>query len=126
MARFTVTESDFLIRSEFGDQPLFKSTFTPAGDTVRATTVQNFDAIIPILNLPVVEFGLEGYITSIYKIDYENADLTPVTTCVQNISSKYLPPEVSINSASIENQVLGAFNMNYTWELSRTKHAVHQ
>lgn len=125
MARFNVTEADFLISSEIGDEAYFNSTFTSAGSKVRASSVQNFDAIIPILNLPVIEFGAEGYVTSFYKIDYENADLTPATASVFNSSSKYLPGKASIFSESIEENVLGAFNMNYNWELSWAKQVVH-
>ena len=125
MARFSVTEADFLISSEILDEAYFNSSFLSAGGSVRARTIQNFDAIIPILNLPVVEFGPEGYVTSFYKMDYENANLTPSTASVFNSSCKYLPGKASIFAESIEEKVLGAFNMNYDWELSWAKKVLY-
>jgi hypothetical protein len=125
LARFNVTQSNFLISSEILDEAYFNSTFLQAGGSVPAQSIQNFEAIIPILNLPVVEFGPEGYVTSFYKMDYENANLTPSTASVLNSSSKYLPGKASIFSESIEENVLGAFNMNYDWELSWAKKVMY-
>lgn len=121
MARFKVSDTDVLISSEIFNEPYFNSSFLTSGSPVPARSLPNFEALVPILNLPVVEFGPEGYVTSIYKMDYENASIIPSSASVLNHSSKYFPDDASIFSQSIKENVLGAFNMNYNWELSWTK-----
>ena len=118
MARFKVSETDFSVHTEILDDLYFTSTFQQDGNPVPTRSIQNFEDLKPILDLPVIEFGPEGYVTSIYKMDYETAELVPTTASVINTSCKYLPAHASIIADSIEQQVLGAFNMNYNWELS--------
>jgi hypothetical protein len=103
------------------DVPYFTSLFDLRQTSFPATGLPNFRAIEPILTLPVIEFGVFGYVSSIYKIMFEKAIISPCATTINNDSCKYLPPGV-LNSPPLTTDVLGSFFMNYDFELSYAKH----
>jgi hypothetical protein len=87
---------------------------------VLGSSISNFQSITPILNLPVLEYGALGYVTSIYKVNYQNAYIMPYELELTNHSSPYLP-KTSISSPSIIEQPMGSFNMHYEWSLTYAK-----
>ncbi len=97
------------------------SQFTNSAEPpVIGTSLSNFEAITPILELPVLEYGVVGYITSIYKVEYENQYISPFGLEFTNHSSKFMP-EGSFKSLPIDTSVMGCFIMEYNWSLSYAK-----
>jgi hypothetical protein len=90
------------------------------GPTQPGSSYGNFIKILPILQLPVIEHGLYGYVSSIYEIDLHGVNITPAQIGVFNHQSNFFP-RGSFNIPSIATNLLGAFHMNYEWELSYIK-----
>jgi hypothetical protein len=120
MAVFDVTNTTYLVSSEELRQPYFYSEFILGKDRLPSRDVKNFVSITPILELPVIEYGSYGYVSSIYKIEYEDAYIIPISSTTENRFCRYLPnttlqvPDILVNE-------LGGFIMNYTWSLSYIK-----
>lgn len=108
------------IKSEVLDETYFTAAFSPPEKSSPARDNPNFIALEPILNLPVIEFGLEGYVTSVYRIAYEQAVIQPCTTSVDNIRCEYFP-KGKMDIPSLYENVMGAFYMNYDWDLTWAK-----
>jgi hypothetical protein len=121
LARFDTLGGIFNVNSEITNSPLFSTAFgLMAGQPVVGSTQPNYVDIMPILKLPVLEYGGYGYVTSVYSINYETAVITPQGTNVTNHSSKYLPPGI-LQIPAITQNPMGCFNMNYDWSLSYFK-----
>lgn len=121
MASFTTSETIFNIAHETSGETYFKSNFNDSQTLVPARSEPNFVQIEPILNLPVIEYGPLGYVSSTYVVEYENAWITPSSATVSNNICKYLPPG-EINFQPISEGIFGAFYMNYDWKLSFIKY----
>lgn len=117
MAHFSIEGSHFNVSHEITRQNYFKSQFSLSGMAVLGNTISNFESIAPILNLPVLEYGELGYVTSIYKVNYQNEYIIPFDLQLTNHSSPYLP-KISFNSPSILTQPMGSFSMQYEWSLT--------
>ncbi len=120
MAHFYIEGSQFNVSHEITRQNYFTSQFLLSGMAVIGSSISNFESITPILNLPVLEYGELGYITSIYKVDYLNAYIIPFDLQMINQSSSYLP-KTTISSPSILEQPMGSFRLEYEWSLSYAK-----
>jgi hypothetical protein len=120
MARFDVSPTNFSVGTEIMNHPLFNADFSVAGDPVIGTSLPNFQDIIPILKLPVIEHGVYGYVASEYKIAYNGVEIIPVNTSITNNSCKYLPFR-TVQVPGIQQDPMGAFSMTYNWELSFIK-----
>ncbi|WP_336517158.1 hypothetical protein [Pollutibacter soli] len=120
MARFDISPTTFNVEHELSGAPLFSATFTTRGIPVIDNSIANFNAIIPILRLPVIEYGNYGYVSSVYTVEYENLMITPVSMQLNNQSCPFLPPGES-EVPSIEKIPMGCFAMNYNWTLTYIK-----
>jgi hypothetical protein len=120
LARFNTLGIEYSVVSELTNTPLFYSTTDMTGVPVLDEKLGNFNAIAPILNLPVIEYGPYGYVSSIYSVDYQNQFITPGSIQVINQSCKYFPSG-TLNIPSIQTQELGCFNLNYNWSLTYIK-----
>ncbi len=117
MAEFSVQPSEFTVMEEAGDNPMLSGVTLFAGFLQPEKSVSNFQAITPILQLPVIEHGPYGYVSSIYKIAFENIDISPSGVDVSNLSCQFMPSGLTSSPAITENP-LGAFQMDYDWKLS--------
>jgi Acetoacetate decarboxylase (ADC) len=117
LARFTTDGVEYRVASELTDTTLFYSTTYMSGVPVLDQQLGNFNAIAPILSLPVIEHGPYGYVSSIYSVAYQNQYITPGSIQIVNQSCKYFPSG-ALNIPSIETQQLGCFNLNYDWSLT--------
>lgn len=118
MADFTVQPGDFKV-SQTGNESLLSGSTGIMKFKTPEKSLPNFEDIKPILQLPVVESGGFGvFVSSIYKILLEEAKVFPAAQKFINTSCKYLPHKQTIDSPSIEENPLGAFYINYQWELS--------
>ncbi len=119
---FTVMTND----GSFSATDISNNSVILSGDTAESGTKKsgrsfgNFVKILPILQLPVIEHGHLGYVSSIYKIDLDNVDITPADISINNLQSNYFPKGIA-NIPPISTNMLGAFHMNYNWELSYIK-----
>lgn len=120
LARFDIAGYNFNVSSEILDSPIFTTEFLLEGQPVLESDLQNFNAIIPILKLPVIEHGPYGYVSSIYTVEYENQFISPTSINLNNISCKYMP-KGAINSPSILQSALGCFALDYNWTLTYIK-----
>ncbi len=93
---------------------------TLSGLKEKGSSFPNFNKILPILQLPVIEHGPYGYVSSIYKINLDGVEITPADIAITNQQSNYFPAGLC-NIPSIATNPLGAFHMNYDWELSYIK-----
>ena len=117
MADFFVKSGDFTV-SKFSSRSKLISGLTKlSGVKQPGKSIANFREITPILKLPVIEHGRYGYVSSIYKILLDNADITPTEIDINNLLSTFLPSGLT-NSPPITENPLGAFLMEYDWELS--------
>jgi hypothetical protein len=103
----------------FGN-PLLVSSHTLHGPPVPGSSVPNFVEITPILELPTIEYGRLGYVSSIYVVEYKGQNITPSSLDFTNHSSVYLP-NGSLSIPSITQSVMGCFDMTYKWKLSFIK-----
>ncbi len=117
LARFEVTPAAFNVSSEITDSPLFSTTFMMQGDPVIDQELANFNVIAPILNLPVIEYGVYGYVSSIYSVAYQNVEITPMSLELVNYSCIYLPAG-PITVPGIQSSPMGCFAMSYDWTLT--------
>ncbi len=117
MAGFSVDASEFMVTQESGNATLLSAESLMAGFMQPDKSIPNFQTIAPILQLPVIEHGPYGYVSSIYKIFFENLSISPTGAMFSNETSKFLPPGL-ISSPSITENPLGGFLMNYEWKLS--------
>jgi len=120
LTSFAIGASTYEVKDILTSDILLSSTGTMDGDPVPGNDVPNFVAITPILDLPVVEYGRLGYVSSIYKVEYQNQIIRPSSIRFSNQSSIYLPPG-SLAIPSIRENVLGCFDMIYNWKLSFIK-----
>ncbi|WP_179345683.1 acetoacetate decarboxylase family protein [Winogradskyella ursingii] len=121
LARFTTDGPIYEIRHELSKNLYLTSEFTDSAEPpVLGRSLSNFEAITPILQLPVLEYGVIGYITSIYKVGFENQYISPFNVKGTNHTSSYLPKGM-FQSSSIESNVMGSFIMQYQWSLSYAK-----
>jgi hypothetical protein len=120
LARFNTIGVNFNVLSELTNSALFTTEFGVEGAPVLDSKLPNFESIIPILSLPVLEYGLYGYVTSIYTVEYENQMIIPSVMNLNNISCKYMPGGL-LSSPSILQNVLGCFNLTYNWTLTYIK-----
>jgi hypothetical protein len=120
LARFDTSGYNFNVSSEILDTPIFTSEFLLSGMPVRDESLQNFSIIEPVLNLPVIEHGPYGYVSSIYTVAYENQFITPSSITLNNVSCPYLPLG-NITSNSITETPLGCFDLDYNWSLTYIK-----
>ncbi len=117
MADFSVQPSDFTISKFSSDTCLLSGLTKLTGLKQPGKSIANFQKITPILQLPVIEHGPYGYVSSIYEILLNNTDIAPAEIDINNLSSTFLPPGL-INSPPITENPLGAFLMDYDWKLS--------
>ena len=120
MADFSVQPGDFTVSKFPSRTKLISGVTKLTGSREPGKSIANFREITPILQLPVIEHGPYGYVSSIYKIVLENTDITPAEIEMNNISSAFLPPGVT-HSPPITGNPLGTFLMDYDWELSYIK-----
>ena len=120
MADFSVKPDSFTV-SKFSSQTNLLSGVTKSTASRQpADSIANFEKIKPILQLPVIEHGPYGYVSSIYKILLDNVDIAPTEMDINNLDSLFLP-RGHINSPAITQNPLGAFLMDYNWKLSYIK-----
>ncbi len=117
MAGFTVGDGDFFVTEESTNELLLSSTSLMAGFLQPNKSVSNFQDIVPILQLPVIEHGPYGYVSSIYKIGLDNTEIAPTGILFKNQSCNFMPSGLT-SSPSIQENQLGAFLMEYDWALS--------
>lgn len=117
MAGFAVTPSNFFVNNETTSATLLGGVTTIMGFLQPEKSVQNFQTITPILQLPVIEHGPYGYVSSIYKIFFENIDIAPAGADYSNLSCRFMPSGLT-NSPAITQNPLGSFHMDYDWKLS--------
>lgn len=117
LATFDTHPPDYIITQQGTSTPLVSGESMLTGFERLDSSIPNFNSIVPILQLPVIEHGPIGYVSSIYQVDFENIDISPGGIVVNNLSSPFLPFGL-INSPAITENVLGAFHMNYNWALS--------
>lgn len=120
MKRINVGEINFKVNSFFFNNTILKGQINKDGISVPGEILPNFNTITPIFNLPVVEHGIYGYVTSDYNISYENAIIQPSSIKISNISCPYMPVQ-NFNIPSIQESFAGAFQFNYDWSLSFIK-----
>lgn len=120
LARFKVNENNYTVSSEILNSKYFDTIVTTDNGPVLDSELPNFKSIEPILNLPVIEHGIYGYVTSFYEVEYQNQMITPCEMRLSNESFKYLPKGL-ISSPSILQSPLGCFNLNYNWTLTYAK-----
>ena len=117
MADFTVDDSSYTVIARSTGKPMLSANTGIMSVMEPDSTVQGFEAISPMLVLPVIEHGPYGYVSSVYEIDFDNIDIAPAGLELVNETSSYLPVG-TFSSPSILEQPLGAFYMNYNWALS--------
>jgi hypothetical protein len=117
MAGFSVQPLLFSVTAETDGTPLLSGATPIMGILQPDTSIPNFQAITPMLQLPVIEHGLYGYVSSVYKIFFENIDIAPAAIDVSNSACHFMPPGV-ISSPAITENPLGSFHMDYNWKLS--------
>lgn len=120
LAHFKVNNLDYEIDHEITRASYLNATFSEAPSLVLGEDLANFRAITPILQLPVIEYGLLGYISSVYKVGYENSYIGPFSMELTNKSCPYLPKE-TFQIPSIIDNPLGAFTLTYDWSLTYAK-----
>lgn len=117
MAGFVVSPSDFFVMEESTSNTLLSGVTQIMGFLQPDKSVPNFQKITNILRLPVIEHGPYGYVSSIYKIAYEDIDIAAAGLDYNNLSCQYMPAGL-ISSPAITQNPLGAFHMDYDWKLS--------
>ena len=117
MADFDVQPTTFTVMEEGGTNMILSGLILFSGFLQPDHSVPNFEKIAPILQLPVIEHGLYGYVSSVYKIFFENQDIAAAGVDVTNTSCQFMPPGL-ISSPAITENPLGSFYMDYDWKLS--------
>lgn len=120
LAHFTTDKPIYKISHELFGPTYFTSEFSDTDTRILGSSLENFVAITPILRLPVLEHGIIGYMKSIYKVEYENAFISPFSLKLTNESCKFLP-KGNLQSPKITNSVMGCFKMTYNWSLTYPK-----
>ncbi len=120
LAHFKVSDTDYKIAHEISRATYLTATFSQAPSMILGADLENFRDITPILSLPVLEYGYLGYISSIYKVGYEDAYIGPFSLELNNQSCPYLPHQ-AIKIPSITDNPMGAFKLNYKWSLTYAK-----
>lgn len=120
LTHFDPNPHHYEIQTEVFRHPLLSCEFTDSLSSFPGEGFKNFDAITPILELPVLEYGIWGYMTSRYRVGYQGEMITPFTLKMENQGSKYLPEGI-FNAPSIIKNELGCFNLDYKWSLSHAK-----
>src|SRR5688572_12167263 len=108
MADFTVDDNSYTVISRSTGKAMLSATTGIMSVMEPDRSVQGFGDISPMLVLPVIEHGPYGYVSSVYKIDFENIDIAPAGLELLNETSAYLP-KGTFSSPSILEQPLGAF-----------------
>jgi hypothetical protein len=117
MAGFSVKPLVFFLTG-LNNGTLLLSGATPIMGILQPnTSIPNFQSITPILQLPVIEHGPYGYVSSIYKIYFEDIDIAPAALELSNSDCQFMPPGM-ISSPAITQNPLGSFHMDYDWKLS--------
>ena len=70
MANFSVGDGNFSVTDETTNNTILSSVSFVAGFEQPNDSIKNFQDITPILQLPVIEHGPYGYVSSIYKIAF--------------------------------------------------------
>jgi len=117
LAGFTVKPLVFTVTAENGGNVILSSLSMMSGFFQPDKSIPNFQTIAPILELPVIEHGPYGYVSSVYKISFENQDIAPAGLEVTNSTCQFMPPGL-ITSPAITENPLGSFQMDYDWKLS--------
>ena len=117
MAGFTVDAGSFTVTEENTNNTLVSGLSLMAGFLQPDKSIANFQTIAPILQLPVIEHGPYGYVSSVYKIFFENQNIAPTGLDVTNSSCQFMPPGLMTSPAITENP-LGSFLLDYDWKLS--------
>lgn len=120
LAKFDVQGTNFNVNDELSGANLFTSQFALDGQPVLDSRAPNFVSITPILQLPVIEHGPYGYVSSIYTVGYQNQFISPSDMQLTNNSSSYMPDGL-LNSPSINQSAMGCFNLTYDWTLTYIK-----
>jgi hypothetical protein len=118
LASFDITQREYAVNTIIFSDPILKGNFLIEGEPIKAVENENFKRLMPILELPVVEEGSGLYSTCIYKINYQDAYITPVSSQIENFNCQYLPRNLRISVPNILQQVMGSFDINYDWSLS--------
>lgn len=118
LASFNIKEKEYAVNTSIFNDPILRGNFSIEGDPIKAVEHENFKRLIPILELPVVEEGSGVYSKCIYKIDYQDAYITPVSSLIENFNCQYLPRNFRVSVPNICQQVMGSFDINYDWSLS--------
>lgn len=116
---FTVSREDgfFSVTDHDVKASILSGETTLKGIKVPGGSINNFNKILPILKLPVIEYGHYIYVSSRYEINLNNVDITPAEMSLKNFQSEYFPIG-HCNIPSILDYELGAFNIDYHWKLS--------
>ena len=117
MAGFSVKPLLFFVTAETAGNDILSGSTPIMGVLQPNTSIPNFQTIAPILELPVIEHGSYGYVSSIYKIFFQNIDIAPAAIAVSNSTCEYMPSGL-ITSPAITENPLGSFQMDYNWKLS--------
>jgi hypothetical protein len=117
MAGFSVEALAFSVTAETGGNPILSGSTPIMGLLEPNDSIPNFQTITPILQLPVIEHGPYGYVSSVYKIFFENIDIAPAAIAVSNSACQFMPSGL-ITSPAITENPLGSFLMDYDWKLS--------
>lgn len=117
MAEFQVEKNAFGVSTEVLGSTILTSNFAEKAPPILNSEVPNFVRIEPILRLPVIEHGVYGYVSSIYRVEYEKCMITPCEMELQNRSCDSMPKGV-LKSPSILDSPMGCFTLNYDWTLT--------
>ncbi len=117
MAGFSVNESTFSVIEENAPATMLSAITLLMGVERPQGSIPNFQKITPILQLPVIEHGPYGYVSSIYEILFKNVSIAPAGVDYTNFTCSFMPAGLT-SSPAITEDPLGGFYMNYDWKLS--------
>lgn len=117
LARIKTTTDSFDVRELLLGTRILDATWSNRGTAAPCETFANFNALIPILSLPCIEYGIYGFVTSNYVLSYEGQMLQPLNMKVTSTHCDYLP-KGDYSIPSIADNLFGAFQMSFPWTLS--------
>ena len=120
LAHFSVQPGDFTVLKFSTRTKLLSGKTEATASRQPADSIPNFEKIKPILQLPVIEHGPLGYVSSIYHISLEKVDIAPTELDINNLGTNFLPTGI-LASPPITQSPLGAFLIDYDWKLSYIK-----
>lgn len=123
LVEFDKTPETIQVSTLLFEQSILQATFAETGQNGIAESFPNFVSMSPLLQLPVVEHGPYGYVSSVYHIAYQNVEIQPSTIVLENHSSPCLPVS-SIQIPDISTSVFGAFKFTYEWTLSYPRYII--